>query len=66
MRNITVSVNDNAYRRARVWAAERDVSVSAVVAYLLEHLPGLPIAKRAFPLVNPDSAKRPAASTEGV
>jgi len=31
MRNITVSVNDDTYRRARIKAAERDTSVSAVV-----------------------------------
>lgn len=35
MRNITVSVPDDIYRHARVWAAQRDSSVSAVVAYLL-------------------------------
>jgi hypothetical protein len=57
MKNITVTVNDTAYRQARVWAARRDTSVSAVVTYLLENLPGLPVAKRAFPLENPGSAK---------
>ena len=35
MRNITVAVDDETYRRARVAAAERDTSVSALVrAYL--------------------------------
>ena len=53
MKNITVTVNDTAYRQARVWAAKRDTSVSAVVTYLLQNLPGLPVAKRAFPLENP-------------
>jgi hypothetical protein len=54
MKNITVTVNDTVYRQARVWAAKRDTSVSAVVAYLLQNLPGLPVAKRAFPLESPD------------
>jgi plasmid stability protein len=37
MRNITVSVDDETYRRARVAAAERDTSVSALVkAYLTQ------------------------------
>ena len=36
MRNITVTIPDDVYRRARIWAAERDTSVSAVVKYLLE------------------------------
>lgn len=35
MRNITVSVDDETYKRARIAAAERDTSVSALVkAYL--------------------------------
>lgn len=37
MKNITVSVDDEVYRRARVKAAERDTSVSAMVRdYLKE------------------------------
>ena len=66
MRNITVTVSDQAYRQARVWAAKRDTSVSAVVEYLISHLPGLPIAKIAFPLDNPHSAKPAAPPTEAV
>jgi hypothetical protein len=31
MKNITVSVDDEIYRRARVVAAERDTSISAMV-----------------------------------
>jgi hypothetical protein len=49
MKNITVSVPDETYRSARVWAARRDTSVSAVVAYLLETLPGIQRARQAFP-----------------
>jgi len=57
MRNITVSVNDNAYRQARIWAAKRDTSVSAVVTYMLENLPNLRAANKGFPLDDADSAK---------
>jgi hypothetical protein len=66
MKNITVTVNDTAYRQARVWAASRDTSVSAVVTYLLENLPRLPVAKRAFPLDNPESANPAPAPSEAL
>jgi plasmid stability protein len=37
MKNITVSVDDETYRKARIKAAERDTSVSALVrAFLIE------------------------------
>ncbi len=38
MRNITVAVDDDTYRRARIAAAERDTSVSALVKVYLEQL----------------------------
>jgi len=38
MRNITVAIDDDAYRRARIAAAERDTSVSALVKAYLEQL----------------------------
>lgn len=38
MRNITVSVDENTYKRARIAAAERDTSVSALVKAYLEQL----------------------------
>jgi hypothetical protein len=44
-KHITVSVDESVYREARLWAARRDTSVSAVVQYLLERLPGLPAAR---------------------
>ena len=40
MKNITVSVPDGVYRDARVAAAERDTSVSALVVAYLERLSG--------------------------
>jgi hypothetical protein len=41
MKNITVSLDDETYRRARVRAAELDTSVSAVVReYLMEFAGG--------------------------
>jgi hypothetical protein len=41
MKNITVSVSDDTYRQARIWAAKNDTSVSATVQDLLINLPGL-------------------------
>jgi plasmid stability protein len=38
MKNITVSVDDETYRRARIKAAERDTSVSALVREFLQSL----------------------------
>ena len=38
MKNITVSVDDETYRRARIKAAERDTSVSALVKQFLTEL----------------------------
>jgi hypothetical protein len=56
MRNITVCIPDDVYLRARVWAAERDASLSSVVRYLLETLPGIKRSASAFPLAMPNSA----------
>ncbi len=38
MKNITVSVDDQTYRRARIIAAERGTSVSALVKQFLANL----------------------------
>jgi hypothetical protein len=38
MKNITVSIDDETYRRARMKAAERDTSVSALVKSFLAQL----------------------------
>ena len=40
MRNITVSVDDDTYRRSRIRAAEQDTSVSALVRTYLRSLVG--------------------------
>ncbi len=40
MKNITVTVDEHVYRRARVRAAELDTSVSAVVRRFLEGFAG--------------------------
>ena len=40
-KNITVTVTPSTYTRARVWAAERNTSLSTVVAAFLEDLPNL-------------------------
>jgi len=38
MKNITVSVDDDTYRKARIRAAERDTSVSALVRLFLNEI----------------------------
>jgi len=40
MKNITVTVTDEEYRHARVWAAQNDTSVSAFVRRVLKELAG--------------------------
>jgi hypothetical protein len=40
VKNLTVSVPDDVYRNARVTAAQRDTSVSALVVAYLEQLSG--------------------------
>jgi hypothetical protein len=49
MKNITVSISETAYLRARVWTAEHGSSLSSVVAYLLETLPKIECAKKYYP-----------------
>ena len=42
MKNITLSIDDETYRRARIAAAEREQSVSAMVRDLLQTLAAKP------------------------
>ena len=42
MKNITVSIDDETYRQARIAAAERELSVSALVRELLQKLTAKP------------------------
>lgn len=39
MRNITLSVSDETYHYARVWAAQRDTTITGAVRSFLDHLP---------------------------
>lgn len=48
MKNVTVAISDTAWHRGRVWAAERNTSLSAVVSYLLQYLTSNPEAGRQF------------------
>ena len=57
MKNITVCVTERAYREARVWAAERETSLSRVVQYLITTLPGIRRANLAFPEAKTASEK---------
>jgi hypothetical protein len=65
MRNITVTINDDSYRRARVWAARRDMSISHLVGSILEDLPNYVRIFSPALALKPDSnnlAKPPIAS----
>jgi hypothetical protein len=64
MKNITVTVTDKGYRQARVWAAERETSVSAIVRYLLETLPGIQRARAQFPVAKSNSPTPAAPASE--
>ena len=59
MRNITVSVSDETYIQTRIWAAQRDTSISAIVHYLLQTLPSVTRAVRAFPIRDPEISRTP-------
>jgi len=56
MKNITVTVPDETYRRARVWAATRDTTVSALVRRFLEFR-----LERSFPGIDLPDGKQGAA-----
>lgn len=60
MKNVTVVIHERIYRQARVWAAQRDTSLSAVVASILETLLSNPTAARIFPLPQPAPAPKTA------
>jgi hypothetical protein len=40
-KNITIAVSNGTYRKARVWTAKHNTSVSAMVEYLLDYLPAV-------------------------
>ncbi len=57
MKNITVTISDQGYYAARVWAAEHRTSLSKTVAFILDNLRYIPIASSAFPLGKPAAAR---------
>jgi len=65
-KNITVCIDERTYRKARVWAAARNISISVVVAYLLETLPGISKAALAFPPAQVPIPIAPTPSTNGI
>jgi hypothetical protein len=46
-RNVTLAISAKAHHKARLWAAQYDVSLSAVISALLEGLPDNPNGPRA-------------------
>ena len=55
-RNVTLAISHEAHHKARIWAAQNDVSLSAVLSALLEGLPANPNAGRAAGQVHQQSA----------
>jgi|SRR5580658_9372697 hypothetical protein len=53
MKNITVSIDDDTWRRARLWAANRDTSVSAIVRCILTSLPARGASPKPAPPTQP-------------
>ncbi|HEU5350504.1 MAG TPA: hypothetical protein VFU55_02840 [Terracidiphilus sp.] len=49
-RNVTIVIDEDLYQRARVWAAQRNTTLSTVVRVLLETVPTMPRAAQRFPL----------------
>jgi hypothetical protein len=49
MKNITVSVSDDAYIDARIWAAQHETSLSKIVQYFITTLPRQERAELKFP-----------------
>ncbi len=62
-KNITVAVTPMTYTRARVWAAERNVSLSAVVAKFLDDLPKLRSASNFSKADLPRKVRKPRRAT---
>lgn len=62
MKNITVTISNQGYDAARVWAAEHCTSLSKTVAFILENLPNIPMGSKAFPARKPPATppSRPA------
>ena len=38
VRNVTLSISEEGYRKARIWAAQKGFSMSAGLAFLIENL----------------------------
>ncbi len=53
MKNITVSVPNEVYYGARVWAAEHKTSISRMVAKILREMAEQPRVNRQLPSVSP-------------
>ena len=57
-RNVTVAVDEDAYYAARAFAAVHDTSISHIVEYCIQRLPGLPIAQMAADAIQGNRSSR--------
>jgi hypothetical protein len=66
MRNITVCVPEPMYRRARVYAAQHGISLSAAVQFLLENLSAVSRAVRKLLEADPNFGKAAASARSSI
>jgi hypothetical protein len=59
-RNVTVAVSERSYYEARVHAARHSMSLSALVGFILEHLPLLSPAVKGLRAKDPKFGSDPA------
>ncbi|HVC48193.1 MAG TPA: hypothetical protein VND90_13200 [Terracidiphilus sp.] len=60
-RNVTIVIDEDLHRRVRVWAAQRNTTLSTVVRVLLETVPSMPRADQRFPVAGQAPASSPPA-----
>ena len=66
MINITVCVPEPMYRRARVYAAQHGISLSAAVQFLLENLPAVSRAVRKLLEADPNFGNTAASARSSI
>ena len=57
-RNLTLSVSEEGYRKARIWAARQGISMSAGLAFLIENLEDMSRIARQLRTEDPDVCRK--------
>lgn len=64
-RNVTLSISEEGYRKARIWAARQGFSMSAGLAFLIENLEDMSRIARQLHSENPDLPQKLEARRNG-